>query len=55
MQLVEMLNRVQVLPDVRKLRRLTRNRLMNNLIPKDEKGVAMVGKLALTSGKKKLT
>ena len=54
MQLVEMLNRVQVLPDVRKLRRLTRNRLMNNLIPKDEKGVAMVGKLALTSGKKKV-
>ncbi len=53
MQIVEMLNRVQVLPDIRKLRRLTRNRLFAGLMPKDEKGIAIFKKLALTSKKAK--
>lgn len=51
MQIVDMLNRVQVLPDVRALRRLTRNRLIQRVMPKDEKGVAMLRKLAITSRK----
>lgn len=51
MQIVDMLNRVQVLPDVRALRRLTRNRLIQRIMPKDEKGVAMLRKLAITSKK----
>ena len=54
MQIVEMLNRVQILPDVRELRRLTRNRLFMQLTPKDEKGIARFAKLPITS-KRKLT
>jgi hypothetical protein len=50
MEIVDMLNRTQVLPDVRKLRRLTRNRLLAKALA-DEKGQARFGKLAITAKK----
>lgn len=50
MEIVDMLNRTQVLPDVRKLRRLTRNRLIAKTLA-DETGQTMFAKLAITAKK----
>ena len=47
MEIVDMLNRTQVLPDVRKLRRLTRNRLLARAMA-DETGQARFKKLPIT-------
>jgi len=47
-QLVEMLNRVQILPDTRTIRRLTRNSLFRRVLS-DENGIQAFSKLPITS------
>ena len=47
-QLVEMLNRVQILPDTRTIRRLTRNSLFRRALS-DENGIQAISKLPITS------
>jgi hypothetical protein len=46
-ELVEMLNRVQVLPDLRDVRRITRNKLFREVLGKQDK----FGKMAITAKK----
>lgn len=59
MQIVEMLNRIQILPNPRDIRRLTRNSLTRRIIDavplKDEEGFTRLRKLAITSNKKEVT
>ncbi len=55
MQLSELLNRVQVMPDVREIRRLTRNPMFAKLMPKGEEGQQLLKKMAITSSKKRVT
>jgi len=58
MQIVEMLDRMQILPDPRELRRLTRNRLFTKIIDhipyKDDEGFTKLRKVAITSRKRRL-
>jgi len=55
MQIVEMLNRIQILPDPREIRRLTRSSSMRKILDviplKDEEGFSKLRKVAITSRK----